>query len=71
MGPAAAAAAADNPYHGTGGKGDCDYVITFHYRTLGFLIGSAAAAAASDVGLGLLLAVAAAVINFFVVCSRR
>ena len=55
-----------------GGGGNCDYVITFHYRTSGFLIGVelrqrvvVVAVVVADVGLAW-----SAVINFFVVCSQ-
>ena len=54
-----------------GGGGNCDYVITFHYRTSGFLIGVelrqrvVVVAVVADVGLAW-----PAVINFFVVCSQ-
>ena len=57
---------------GGGGGGNCDYVITFHYRTSGFLIGVelrqrvvVVAVVVADVGLAW-----PAVINFFVVCSQ-
>ena len=56
---------------GGGGGGNSDYVITFHYRTSGFLIGVelrrrvVVAVVVADVGLA-----RPAVINFFVVCSQ-